>query len=47
MPARNGAGENHSQPKDASKYLTWKFQAAGYRVAAFGKVAHAGSLPMQ
>jgi arylsulfatase A-like enzyme len=45
MPARNGAEANHTHPTDNNLYLTKILQAAGYEVAAFGKVAHGGSPP--
>ncbi len=40
MPARNGAEENHQTPHKSSQIMVKKMQAAGYEVAAFGKVAH-------
>ncbi len=43
MPFRNGAEANHTLPKDTLLWLTRKLHAAGYRVAAFGKVADASS----
>jgi N-sulfoglucosamine sulfohydrolase len=40
MPARNGAEANHSRPRaELRKWPSW-FQALGYEVVAFGKVAH-------
>jgi arylsulfatase A-like enzyme len=45
MPARNGAEANHTVPSSTDLYLTKRLQAAGYRVAAFGKVADGGSPP--
>ena len=40
MPARNGAEENHSYPKAGVDVLTKILQKNGYKVYAFGKVAH-------
>ena len=40
MPARNGAEANHTFPPEGTHYLIADLQAAGYEVAAFGKVAH-------
>ncbi|MEM6633998.1 MAG: sulfatase, partial [Bacteroidota bacterium] len=40
MPARNGAETNHSFPQKGIPYLVENFKDAGYRVLAFGKVAH-------
>lgn len=40
MPARHGAEENHSRPRAGITSLTRELSAAGYEVAAFGKVAH-------
>jgi arylsulfatase A-like enzyme len=40
MPARNGAEENHSYPKPGVQVLTKLLQEKGYKVYAFGKVAH-------
>ena len=44
MPSRNGAEENHSQPRPEIKKLPAYLQELGYEVAAFGKVAHGGSV---
>ncbi|MEM0926846.1 MAG: sulfatase-like hydrolase/transferase, partial [Planctomycetota bacterium] len=43
MPARNGAEENHSQPKSDVGRLPRLLGQLGYQVAAFGKVAHSNS----
>lgn len=40
MPARNGAEANHTKPRPGTHSLVQDLQAAGYEVAAFGKVAH-------
>ena len=40
MPARNGAEANHTYPRDDVAMLTSKLRAAGYEIAAFGKIAH-------
>jgi len=40
MPARNGAEPNHAKPRVEVKKWPAYFQALGYEVAAFGKVAH-------
>ncbi len=40
MPARNGAEENHTYPKPGVAVLTKQLQKNGYKVYAFGKVAH-------
>ena len=40
MPARNGAEENHSRPRDDIRKLPAYLQELGYEVAAFGKVGH-------
>ena len=40
MPARNGAEANHTKPNEGTHSLVQDLQAAGYEVAAFGKVAH-------
>lgn len=40
MPARNGAGANHTYPDSDIPLLTEKLQESGYEVIAFGKVAH-------
>lgn len=40
MPARNGAEENHTYPKAGIEVLTKFFQKNGYKIYAFGKVAH-------
>ncbi len=42
MPARNGAEVNHSFPNSDSLYLVRHLQDNGYKVLAFGKVAHYG-----
>ncbi len=44
MPARNGAEANHTKPRSDAHILTQDLQAAGYEVAAFGKVAHNKSI---
>ncbi|MDF1826551.1 MAG: sulfatase [Verrucomicrobiales bacterium] len=44
MPARNGAEANHTYPAEGTHFLIEDLKAAGYRVAAFGKVAHAKDL---
>ena len=40
MPARNGAEANHTYPKPGIEVLTKQLQNNGYKVYAFGKVAH-------
>lgn len=40
MPSRNGAEANHSYPKPGISVLTQQLQEEGYKVLAFGKVAH-------
>lgn len=40
MPARNGAASNHAKPRTEIRKWPAYFQALGYEVAAFGKVAH-------
>jgi N-sulfoglucosamine sulfohydrolase len=40
MPARNGAEPNHAKPRAEVKKWPAYFQALGYEVVAFGKVAH-------
>jgi uncharacterized sulfatase len=40
MPARNGAEFNHTLPREGVASLIPSLQAAGYEVAAFGKVSH-------
>lgn len=45
MPARNGAEENHTYPKDGTLRLPQLLNKLGYQTAAFGKVAHSGSAP--
>ena len=40
MPARNGAEENHSRPRESVLKLPAVLHELGYEVAAFGKVAH-------
>jgi N-sulfoglucosamine sulfohydrolase len=42
MPARNGARGNHTLPPEGTHYLIQDLRAAGYEVAAFGKIAHYG-----
>lgn len=42
MPARNGAEPNHSRPRSALKKWPAWFKELGYKVVAFGKVAHYG-----
>ncbi|UCS91711.1 sulfatase [Echinicola marina] len=42
LPARNGAETNHSYPKEGIPYLIKNFKESGYKVYAFGKVAHYG-----
>jgi len=46
MPARNGAEPNHASPRPDVPLLTRNLQAAGYEVAAFGKVAHDDKMNM-
>lgn len=43
MPARNGAEENHTQPRNGTLRLPPLLSKLGYQTAAFGKVAHANS----
>ncbi|MFH5803960.1 sulfatase [Alienimonas sp. DA493] len=43
MPARNGAEENHSFPREDVTKLPTVLRSLGYEVAAFGKVAHGRS----
>lgn len=43
MPARNGAEENHTYPRDGILRLPRILNQLGYETAAFGKVAHAKS----
>ncbi len=45
MPARNGAEENHSYPREDVGRLPQILNALGYQTAAFGKVAHQRSAP--
>lgn len=45
MPARNGAEENHTFPRENILRLPQILNKLGYQTAAFGKVAHAGSAP--
>ena len=45
MPARNGAEENHSYPREAILRLPQALNDLGYQTAAFGKVAHSRSAP--
>lgn len=40
MPARNGAEENHTYPRDGILRLPKLLNQLGYETAAFGKVAH-------
>jgi uncharacterized sulfatase len=40
MPARNGAEENHSYPRDEVMKLPAVLNELGYQTVAFGKVAH-------
>ncbi len=40
MPARNGAENNHTYPKEGINLLTSNLQQNGYKIYAFGKVAH-------
>lgn len=45
MPARNGAEENHSYPREDVLRLPQILSELGYQTAAFGKVAHLRSAP--
>ncbi|WP_442512247.1 sulfatase family protein [Novipirellula sp. SH528] len=45
MPARNGAEENHSYPRENVLRLPKVLNELGYQTAAFGKVAHLRSAP--
>ncbi len=45
MPARNGAEENHSYPRNEILKLPQVLNELGYQTAAFGKVAHGKSAP--
>ncbi len=45
MPARNGAEENHSYPREDVLRLPKVLSELGYQTAAFGKVAHLRSAP--
>ncbi|GAB5562704.1 MAG: sulfatase [Synoicihabitans sp.] len=40
MPVRNGAEHNHEKPSIETQTMVRHLQAAGYEVAAFGKVHH-------
>lgn len=46
MPARNGAEDNHSQPRPGVASLVESIKRAGYETAAFGKVAHGKGRPV-
>ena len=43
MPARNGAEENHTYPREGTLRLPRILNQLGYQTAAFGKVAHSRS----
>lgn len=43
MPARNGAEENHTSPREGTLRLPRILNQLGYQTAAFGKVAHSKS----
>ncbi len=43
MPARNGAEENHTYPREGTVRLPRLLGQLGYQTAAFGKVAHSKS----
>ena len=43
MPARNGAEENHTYPREGTLRLPRILNQRGYQTAAFGKVAHSRS----
>ncbi|NND97623.1 MAG: sulfatase, partial [Pirellulaceae bacterium] len=43
MPARNGAEENHTFPREGTTRLPELLNQLGYQTAAFGKVAHSRS----
>ena len=43
MPARNGAEENHTYPREGTVRLPRILGQLGYQTAAFGKVAHSKS----
>lgn len=45
MPARNGAEENHTYPREGTLRLPPILTRLGYQTAAFGKVAHSRSAP--
>ena len=45
MPARNGAEENHTFPREGTIRLPAILNKLGYQTAAFGKVAHSKSAP--
>lgn len=45
MPAKNGAEENHTFPRDGVFRLPQVLNELGYQTAAFGKVAHSRSAP--
>ena len=40
MPARNGAENNHTYPKEGINLLTKKLQQNGYKIYGFGKISH-------
>lgn len=40
MPMRNGAEHNHERPRPETQTMVTLMRAAGYEVAAFGKVQH-------
>lgn len=40
MPARNGAEDNHSYPREGIKSLIGQFNQLGYQTVAIGKVSH-------
>ena len=44
MPARNGAEENHTFPREGTLRLPAILNQLGYQTAAFGKVAHSRSV---
>jgi len=45
MPARNGAGPNHTLPRPDTQIMVKLLQKQGYEVVAFGKVAHGRKHP--
>jgi len=45
MPARNGAEENHTYPREEIDRLPQTLNELGYQTVAFGKVAHSRSAP--